>query len=1071
MKRRLLAGLLSFALLAGVSPVSAAAETSENRGIAAAGQEATDSTDSESVSETTDSAEIADQSINETDGDTLSSGSGTSADSTNDIETSDTSDESEIDANGTADTSESGDDAEERESDKELILPDPGIVTGFPMMDAEDITIRLDSRVSYEELQELMPETILVYLDNSTEAVEIPVTWVSENDYETTRSTYYIFWADWDKETYPLVDGYGIEEYLPFVEVILPEPLRLMSTTLSSGVSNIVARARQVVDIRWTPIQTLNGFSDDTTQLTVYSQGVTYNGIPYGQQVYSGKWVPHSESFDTFLDAVKTAGSLMYTSRGNGGGTMDSTYYGNDCSSYVAYCYALPRMTTRSFAASSLFSQVSGNSIYNAEVGDCFNLAGAHIEIITGLEYDDAGNLTAVEVCEQTPPKARTVIYTPEQAQTLISGDGYTLLRYTNRNSVSAPVSYSGYDSDKENPVKVHYSTEEASEVYVTDRNGDGTVYDIQAEGLEYYNDRTAYRAAVWSQENGQDDLQWITLSRQTDGSWTASFEGSSLKHAGSCYLHLYKMGPLGNVCVHAMAFSTISNTVSAEVYADSVTVDQFNNAAGTCRVLISGVSSASGVKTVQVPIWSASGQADIIWYTAKKLDSTTWYVDLDISKHNNNYGTYQIHVYGTNKQNNRNFCGSTTVTFKKMEPSVYVSVNGTEAAITAENLSLAGGIRSILIPTWSRTGGQDDIRWENASWNSSANTAAVTIDAEDYKHYGEFISHIYAKDSSGNLHYLTNVSYTIEEPVYTANEISSAFDETTGDFTVKIAHPKTDDGSATAVQIPIWSGKSQSDIIWYKAKKSGSTWTVTGNISSHAGLGTYYCHVYGTINGKLTYLGQTGFTAATANTGIKTGDTEDGISYPVTITGLKSPVALKRVQAAVWSANNGQDDIVWYTLKNGSTGKLAAGEEADFTGSIDIRKHKTAGSYYVHLYGVTTAGKNVFLGSTTMDVSNTASVSFTVTDETAEDGKISLVIEVQDNNWSYSGMKVPVWSTSNQSDIYWYTAEALDGDTWTVEVDNSKHKNNTGNFHIHTYLEYDNGIFGYVGSTRAEVA
>ena len=96
-------------------------------------------------------------------------------------------------------------------------------------------------------------------------------------------------------------------------------------------------------------------------------------------------------------------------------------------------------MTTSTIASSSKFTKVSENSIYNAEVGDCFNKSNSHVELITGMDYDSNGNLVNVEVSEQTPPMARTVNYFPSQVQNIINS-GYTLLRYNGRYDVPEPI-------------------------------------------------------------------------------------------------------------------------------------------------------------------------------------------------------------------------------------------------------------------------------------------------------------------------------------------------------------------------------------------------------------------------------------------------------------------------------------------------------------------------------------------------------------------------------------------------------------------------------------------------------
>ena len=39
----------------------------------------------------------------------------------------------------------------------------------------------------------------------------------------------------------------------------------------------------------------------------------------------------------------------------------------------------------------------------------------------------------------------------------------------------------------------------------------------------------------------------------------------------------------------------------------------------GTFKVTVSGVFAPSSVQTVQIPMWCADNQSDIVWYTAIK--------------------------------------------------------------------------------------------------------------------------------------------------------------------------------------------------------------------------------------------------------------------------------------------------------------------------------------------------------------------------------------------------------------------------------------------------------------------
>ena len=63
--------------------------------------------------------------------------------------------------------------------------------------------------------------------------------------------------------------------------------------------------------------------------------------------------------------------------------------------------------------------------------------------------------------------------------------------------------------------------------------------------------------------------------------------------------------------------------------------------------MVVTNVSSTKGVKTVKLPVWSSQGgQDDVIWYDAAKQNDGSYKLSVDIRRHKNNRGEYNIHMY-----------------------------------------------------------------------------------------------------------------------------------------------------------------------------------------------------------------------------------------------------------------------------------------------------------------------------------------------------------------------------------------------------------------------------------------
>ncbi len=173
----------------------------------------------------------------------------------------------------------------------------------------------------------------------------------------------------------------------------------LYDASVSDGQRNIVLRARQQHEIAWTPVKDIKGWNSSYT----FQAGTTYTGLPYGQPVNCA-YVPWNASLDEFAAAVKDSGSKMYTSYSSY--NKRAPYYSCDCSSFVSWAWNLSSRQTTS-TLGNYATKVSSQSIYSAQIGDAFVLAGSHTVLVTDLGYDADGNLVYVDIMEQTPPQTK----------------------------------------------------------------------------------------------------------------------------------------------------------------------------------------------------------------------------------------------------------------------------------------------------------------------------------------------------------------------------------------------------------------------------------------------------------------------------------------------------------------------------------------------------------------------------------------------------------------------------------------------------------------------------------------
>ncbi len=600
--------------------------------------------------------------------------------------------------------------------------------------------------------------------------------------------------------------------------------------------------------------------------------------------------------------------------------------------------------------------------------------------------------------------------------------------------------------------------TTTTSSITVNQTSSSSSTYTISASGIRVSGGYSTLKFAVWSAENGQDDIKWYTATYNTStNSWTSTFDASNHKSYGTYYVHAYAYTSSGNgTCVKSTTF-TLDKTATASVSVST------NNSSGAFTITISGIDAPAGVTTIQVPVWSTSNQSNIVWYTATKQSDGTYVVNSTINKHSNMTGTYSIHVYLTDALGNRQAVTSKTMSFTPLSTSVSVTANTSNSSYYNIKLTgsvLAEGSSYITYAVWSASGGQDDIEWYKGTENGYANNTA-TIDFTNHKTYGTYYVHAYEVSASGSRKIIGSSTFNIEKPSATSVSVTSS-NNSNGTFSIKVSGVTSETG-ISQVLIPVWSTSNQSNIVWYTAtKQSDGTYTVDSSLFKHNNMvGTYYAHVYvKDSSGVMTVVGSTTMKFTSVPISITATDTSNTEStYSIKLTGSVLAEGSSCIKYAVWSADGGQDDIKWYT---GSSSSYASN-----TATVSIANHKSTGTYYVHAYEVYENGTTKLIASTTFKVTSTPTAStITVSETNNNNGTFKVTLSGISALSGVSTVRIPVWTASDQSDIYWYTATKVSSTEYYITVDVANHDYNFGTFKIHAYVTMNNGITSCVKGT-----
>ena len=172
----------------------------------------------------------------------------------------------------------------------------------------------------------------------------------------------------------------------------------------SLGVQNAIKKARQMTDIKYTPLNPIECYS-------TLLPNETYKGMIYSSVKEIGTYVGDNVSFHTFMTAINNPRSKIYTEKINEPpyhGTNCKAYYGTVCSGLVSYALGLnePRLTSSEFATSDMMEEVNFFALENIHLADVLWRQG-HVAMITDIVKDEEGNVEKIEISEANSPICR----------------------------------------------------------------------------------------------------------------------------------------------------------------------------------------------------------------------------------------------------------------------------------------------------------------------------------------------------------------------------------------------------------------------------------------------------------------------------------------------------------------------------------------------------------------------------------------------------------------------------------------------------------------------------------------
>ena len=402
---------------------------------------------------------------------------------------------------------------------------------------------------------------------------------------------------------------------------------------------------------------------------------------------------------------------------------------------------------------------------------------------------------------------------------------------------------------------------------------------------------------------------------------------------------------------------------------------------------------------------------------------------------------------------------------------------------VVISNVKAPNGVRTVSVPIWSETGGQDDLVWYTA--NRQANgTYTVNVKAADHKNStGLYNVHLYYVQNNGQMTGVggttTNV-YIGKRPEDLKPSGTLTIENNnveTGTFDAVIRNVVAPNG-LKEVLVPTWSDKDwQDDIVWHKAvRQSDGSYRATIKASDHKNdTGKYNVHVHFIdANNRRSYVTETvtevkqinqikpSGTLTIENNNVETG------TFDAVIRNVVAPNGLKEVLVPTWSDKDWQDDIVWHKAVRQSDGSYRA--------TIKASDHKNdTGKYNVHVHFIDANNRRSYVTETVTEVKQINQIkpsgTLTIENNNVETGTFDAVIR---NVVAPNGLKevlVPTWSDKDwQDDIVWHKAVRQSDGSYRATIKASDHKNEDGKYNVHVHYVDQNNQRNYITETTTEV-
>lgn len=269
-----------------------------------------------------------------------------------------------------------------------------------------------------------------------------------------------------------------------------------------------------------------------------------------------------------------------------------------------------------------------------------------------------------------------------------------------------------------------------------------------------------------------------------------------------------------------------------------------------------------------------------------------------------------------------------------------------------------------------------------------------------------------------------------------------------------------------------------EEDAYVVKAEKEDNSYLYKEDLKRYKKIGTYKVKAYEKKSDtERVLIKETSFEVKAVSVDEVITEAINDNQFKVYVDGVNSENRLEKFKVKVWTVS--EDEGKWYDLNRQQDGTYAA--------TIDTKDYDDySGKYMASVYAVLKNEAEQHLQNTEIEMlikeeatvpqmemfslNRTVSERVEISNQNNSNGTFDVQLYTDRSESNISEVIVPVWTTPNQSDIYWYRANRQSDGSYKVTVDIKNHQYHYGNYIVHTYVKDEKGTMNFIEGKAIQV-